>query len=220
MLESAADLEEIPIRSWPMNIRIALGAFVLLSLVPAHAQQSKPAIVAEGGQPDDRASARVLYWNRVKDEAAGQFAINYGRPVWKSIYEDSGKFDGMTKGKIWRMGSNFWTVLDSCLPLKISGKEVPAGYYYLGLHRSDDGLNWSLAFIDPVKVRAAHIDAFDIAKAPVAFEVAMSIAKATTKPEKLTIELSYPKDNIQKVTLSVAWGTLALTAPIDVAVVE
>ena len=203
-----------------MNIRIALGAFVLLSLIPAHAQQSKPAIVAEGGQPDDRASARVLYWNTVKHGAAGQFAIDYGRPVWKSDYEDPAKFDHMTKGKIWRMGSNFWTALDTCLPLKISGKDVPAGYYYLGLHRSEDGSKWSLAFIDPAKVRAAHLDAFEFEKAPIAFEVPMSIAKAATKAEKLTIELSYPKDNIRKVTLSVAWGTLALTAPIEVTVAE
>ncbi len=220
MLESAGDLEAILIRRWPMNIRIPLGAVVLLSLIPAHAQQSKPTLVAEGGQPDDRASARVLYWNTVKDQAAGQFAINYGRPVWKSVYEDPVKFDQMTKGKVWRMGSNFWTVLDSCLPLKISGKKVPAGYYYLGLHRSEDGAKWSLAFIDPARVRAAHIDGFEIAKAPVAFEVPMSVANATTKPEKLTIELSYPKDDIHKVTLSVAWGTLALTAPIEVTVVE
>ena len=203
-----------------MNIRIALGTFVLLSLIPAYAQQPKPTLVAEGGQPDDRASARVLYWNTVKDGAAGQFAINYGRPVWKSTYEDPEKFDRMTKGKIWRMGSNFWTVLDTCFPLKISGKNVPAGYYYLGLHRSEDGLNWSLAFIDPARVRAAHLDAFEIQKAPVAFEVPMSIAKPAAKPEKLTIELSYPKDNIRKVTLSVAWGTLALTAPIEVTVAE
>jgi hypothetical protein len=48
----------------------------------------------------------------------------------------------------------------------------------------------------------------------------MSVAPAATKAEKLTIELSYPKDNIHKVTLSVAWGTLALTAPIDVTVAE
>jgi hypothetical protein len=156
----------------------------------------------------------------VKDQAAGQFAINYGRPVWKSVYEDPVKFDQMTKGKTWRMGSNFWTVLDSCLPLKISGKKVPAGYYYLGLHRSEDGVKWNLAFIDPAKVRAAHIDAFEIAKAPIAFEVPMSIAQAATKPDKLTIELSYPKDDIHKVTLSVAWGTLALTAPIEVTVTE
>jgi hypothetical protein len=191
-----------------------------LSLISAYAQQPKPAVIAEGGQPDDRASARVLYWNTVKNDAAGELAINYGRPVWKSTYEDPVKFDQMTKGKTWRMGSNFWTVLDTCLPLKISGKTVPAGYYYLGLHRSKDGMAWSLVFIDPAKARAAHIDAFAIEKAPVEFETPMSIAKAATKPEKLTIEMSYPQDNLHKVTLNVAWGTLALTAPIDVTAAE
>jgi len=193
---------------------------VLLSLIPAHAQQSKPTVAAEGGQPDDRASARVLYWNTVKNGAAGQFAINYGRPVWKSDYEDPTKFDGMTKGKIWRMGSNFWTDLDTCLPLKISGRRVSVGYYFLGLRRSEDGSKWSLVFIDPAKVRATHLDAFEIQKAPVLFEVPMSTAKAGTKTDKLTIELTYPQDDIRKVTLSVAWGTLALTAPIEVTVSE
>lgn len=203
-----------------MNVRNALGVLVLLSFIPAHAQQSKPAIAAEGGTPDDRASARVLYWNDAKHEAAGQFAINYGRPVWKSVYEDPVKFDQMTKGKTWRMGSNFWTVLDTCLPLKISGKNIHPGYYYLGLHRSEDGSNWSLVFIDPAKVRTAHIDAFQIERAPVSFEVPMDTANATTKADKLTIDLSYPEDNIRKVTLHVAWGTLALTAPIEVTVTE
>jgi len=203
-----------------MKSCFALGTLVLWSLIPAYAQQSKPTVVAEGGQPDDRASARVLYWNTVKHGAAGQFAIDYGRPVWKSVYEDPAKFDQMTKGKVWRMGSNFWTTLDTCLPLKISGKAVPVGYYYLGLHRSQDGSMWSLAFIDPAKVRAAHIDAFNVDKAPVSFEVPMSMETATSKPEKLTLELSYPQDNIRKVTLHIAWGTLALTAPIEVAVTE
>jgi len=203
-----------------MKIRIALGVLVLLSLLPAYAQQSKPTIVAEGGQPDDRASARVLYWNTAKDQAVGQFAINYGRPVWKSAYEDPANFDRMTKGKIWRLGSNFWTVLDSCFPLTISGRKVPPGYYYLGLHRSDDGRTWSLAFLDPAKVRAVGLDAFEIQKAPVAFEVPMSVAHARTKPEKLTIELTYPQDNIRMVTLHVAWGNLALTAPIEVTITE
>ena len=136
-----------------MNIRIALGALLLIPFIPAHAQQSKPAIVAEGGQPDERASARVLYWNEVKNGAAGQLAINYGRPLWKKDYEDAKKFDGMTEGKTWRMGSNFWTDLDTSLPLQISGKNVPAGHYYLGLHRSQDGSKWSFALLIPAKVR-------------------------------------------------------------------
>ena len=201
-----------------MKIRIALAAWVLLTLIPAYAQKSKPVIEAEGGQPDDRASARVLYWNTAKDHAAGQFAINYGRPVWNSVYEDPVKFDGMTKGKTWRMGSNWWTDLDSCLPLKIAGRKVAPGYYFLGLHRSADGSKWSLAFIDPAKVRAAHLDAFEIAQAPIAFEAPMAIATAIAKPEKLTIELSYPQGEAHKVTLNITWGTLALTAPIEVAV--
>ena len=203
-----------------MNLRIALGGFLLFALLPAHAQQSKPAIVAEGGQPDDRASARVLYWNTRKNASAGQVAIDYGRPVWKSAYEDPAAFDAMTRGKTWRMGSNFWTVLDTCLPLKISGRSVPVGYYYLGLHRSADGSQWSLAFIDPAKVRAARTDAFEVAKAPVLFEVPMSTATSTGKPAKLTIELSYSSDDIHKVRLKVAWGTLALTAPVEVTITE
>lgn len=203
-----------------MKMRTALGFMVALFVVPALGQQSQPALVAEGGQPDDRASARVLYWNTKQDAAAGQLAINYGRPVWKSVYEDAAKFDAMTKGKVWRLGSNFWTDLESCVPLKISGREVPPGHYYLGLGRSADGSQWSLAFIDPAKVRAAHLDAFDILKAPVEFKVPMSIAKSETKAEKLTLTLSYPKDDIKRVTLKVAWGSLALTAPIEVKVTE
>jgi hypothetical protein len=90
-----------------------LAAGIVLLATAAQAQQAKPIIVAEGGAPDDYASARVLYWNEKTNSAAGEFAINYGRPVWKPVYEDPVKFDALTKGKVWRMGSNFWTNLDS-----------------------------------------------------------------------------------------------------------
>ena len=57
-----------------------VGAMLLFTLI-AEAQQ-KPNVVAEGGTPDDRASARVLYWNAKTDSAAGQVAIDFGRPIW------------------------------------------------------------------------------------------------------------------------------------------
>jgi len=199
-----------------MKTRTILTAVAVLLAATASAQQPKPTIVAEGGGLDDYASARVLYWNEKTDSAAAQFAINYGRPVWKQIYEDPAKFDGMTKGKVWRMGSNFWTNFETQVPLSIGGKNVPAGYYYLGMHRSADGSQWSLAFIDPAEVRQAHLDAFQIQKAKVKFEAPMSLAQAEGKPEKLTITFSYPKDDIKNVTLRVAWGNLALTAPVKV----
>lgn len=187
----------------------------------AFAQQAKKGIAPEGGGVDDRGSARVLYWNLDKNEAAGQFAVNYGRPVWKKAYEDPATFDKMTQGKVWRMGSNFWTELDTCLPLKISGRSIEPGLYYLGLRRSEDGSKWSLVFIDPAKVRAAHLDAFDIRKAPIWFEVPVTFKKtAATLAEKLTITMVYTKQNDRHVTMELAWGNMEVTAPIEVTVPE
>ena len=204
-----------------MKIHSLLASVILLLSLNAQGQEQKPKIVAEGGTPDDRASARVLYWNAQTDAAAGQVAIDYGRPVWKKEYNDPAKFDAMTRGKIWRMGSNYWTILDTELPLSIGGKKVPIGFYYLGLHRSEEGSEWSLAFIDPAKARKQRLDAFQIEKAPVEFEALMStVAKAETPMEKLTITLSYPKDNIKHVTMRVAWGNLVLSTPIEVGVPE
>lgn len=203
-----------------MKTHSLLPASLLLLTVAAFAQQSKPTIVAEGGTPDDRASARVLYWNAKTNSAAGEFAIDYGRPVWKKDYEDSAKFDALTKGKVWRMGSNYWTALDTSLPLKIGGRSVGVGYYYLGLRRSPDGAHWSLAFVDPVRVRRARLDGFEIGKAAVEFEAPMNIQTASNVVEKLTITLSYPKENPRKVTLKVAWGNLVLTSPIEVSLAQ
>ncbi len=203
-----------------MKTRSLLIAAGILLAVCAQAQQPGKGIIAEGGTTNDRASARVLYWNQRSNAAAGQIAVNYGRPVWKKDYEDTAKFDAMTNGKIWRLGNNFWTTLVTDLPLTISGKHVPAGPYYLGLSRSADGSQWSLAFINPAGARKAHLDAFDIRKAKVDFLAPMSTEKAGEPAEKLTITLTYPKDDIKNVTLKVAWGNLALSAPIKVALAE
>jgi len=198
---------------------LLVGSMLLFTLI-AEAQQ-KPAIEAEGGTPDDRASARVLYWNSRTNSAAGQVAIDYGRPVWKKEYNETARFDAMTRGKIWRMGSNYWTILDTNLALSIGGKTVPAGLYYLGLHRSDNGSEWSLAFIDPARARKMHLDAFQVERAPVEFEAHMSnVTNADSPAEKLTITLSYPKDAIKHVTMRVAWGNLVLSTPIEVTVPE
>ena len=195
--------------------------FVLGLAVAASAQQARKGIAAEGGGVDERGSARVLYWNLGANAAAGQFAVNYGRPVWKKEYEDPATFDKMTKGQVWRMGSNFWTGLDTCLPLKIGGVSVKPGLYYLGLRRSEDGSKWSLAFIDPAKVRAAHLDAFDIRKAPIWFEAPVTFKKASAMPaDKLTLRMVYTKEDSRHVTMELAWGNMEISVPIEATVGE
>ncbi len=201
----------VPVR--PKSLFFLL--FVLTSQ-PFPAQTNKNLQVFVDKEPEERGSARVLFWDEKKNAAAGQFAIDFGRPLWKKDYEKADTFDGMTKGKVWRMGKNFWTVLDTSLPLRISGKAVPVGAYYLGLHRSDDGHQWSLAFIDPARVRKARLDAFEIGKAPVQFKIPVTLERAAGITEKFTISFSQSVEKPESITLKIAWGKLHLSAPIQV----
>ena len=203
-----------------MKGRLLVGVLALLMAGSLRAQQN-PKISVEGGSPDDRASARLLYWNGPANAADGQLAINYGRPVWKKEYDNPATFDKMTKGQIWRMGSNFWTNLYTDVPVTIGGKSISPGLYFLGMQRSADGSSWNLAFIDPVKVRKSRIDAFDIRKATVEFTAPMTVEPASGDAvEKLTITLASDQGDIRSATLKVAWGHLALTAPVHVAAPE
>lgn len=179
-------------------------------------QKPRPKIIAFGSDSPERGTTRVGYWNNEKNQGAGQFAIDYGRPVWKKDYEDMAKFDAMTKGKVYRLGSNFWTTLDTDMPLVIAGKTIPAGAWYLGLHRSEDGATWSLVFIDPAKARAGHIDASEIDRAPVAFKAPMTADPGSEMKEKLTIDLVFQRGDLKNVKLKIGWGKIQLSAPIEV----
>ncbi len=192
---------------WSIALAVALTAA---------AQQQKKGIIPEGGSVDEAGSTRILYWDQDADAAAGQFSITYGRPVWKKDYEDAAKFDALTRGKVWRLGRDAWTTFDTQLPLKISGRNIAPGYYYLGLHRSADGAQWSLAFFDPAKIRAARVDAFQIQKAGPEFLVPVKLEKANSVTEKLALTLAAEKENMRHVTVRIAWGHFVLTAPIEV----
>lgn len=189
--------------------------FVLFISATIQAQNPKPRYSVFGGTPDERACVRVEFMDNEK-KVLQQFAIDYGTPVWKKEYEDAAKFDAMTKGKVWRFGSNFWTRLDTNLPLKIAGKSVPIGIWYLGLRRSQDGAQWSMVFIHPAKARSASMDAFFINEAPIEMEVPLTFDKATEIKEKLTVMLTPQKDSVKNLTLRISWGQLQLRAPVEV----
>ena len=204
-----------------MARKVALGMLMVVPVLLAAgslkaqeaAQQNK--LIIGGGKPNDYASTRLLYFT--PKGALGQFAFNYGRPLWKTEYDDPAKFDALTKGKIWRMGSNFWSNLYTDLPLTISGKDVASGYYFLGLQRSADGSSWSLAFIDPVNARKNHFDALFMEGVPVEFTAPMHLEPPSAEPvEKLTLILTHPKDDLHNATLTLTWGHVVLTAPIKV----
>ncbi|MGH9823150.1 MAG: DUF2911 domain-containing protein [Blastocatellia bacterium] len=200
-----------------LNKRIGtLTVFLVLEFAISAFAQDKPRFVAYPSDSSERGTSRVLYWDGMKNRGAGQVAIDYGRPAWKKAYENEGLFDSMTKGKTWRLGSNFWTELNNDMPLTIVGRPVAAGQWFLGVHRSDDGSKWSLVFIDPAKIRSSNIDASEIGRAPVEFEVPLTMEKQGEIKDKLTIDLVYQNPNNLDVILKISWGNFSLNAPVKV----
>lgn len=195
-----------------MHIGIApLALACLLGLV-----QTQPASkLTQFGTKTERGSTRLAYWDNEKNEAVGQVAIDYGRPVWKDGYDT--QLDAMTRGKIWRMGENFWTSLDTSLPVSIGGVEIPVGYYYLAVERSADGADWELLVVDPASVRERFLDAYEVGTRPSAVPVRLRVPLAFERregeggerTEKLDIELTEDR-------LLIAWGDFALSAPVAV----
>jgi DUF2911 family protein len=141
----------------------------------------------------------------------GQFLIEYGQPEWKDEYDS--QFEAMTKGKRIRFGKDFWTTLDTNLPLQISGKDVTPGYYYCALERSKDD-KWSLILLDPKTVQASKTAAFMTEKTTGGTAIPLTYEAAGTSADKLTVKLQPSDLDPKKAKLIITWGKHKLTAPI------
>ncbi len=204
------------VRQWHTVVTLmVLGVGVALGFQAQ--KKPQPRIIAFGSASPERGTARVGYWDTVKNTGGGGYFVDYGRPVWKTDYDVAAKFDSLTKGNIWRLGNDYWTVFDSNLPVRVSGTEVPAGIWYIGVQRSADGAEWNLVFIESAKVRATRLDPSEIGKAPVAFKAPLKMEQSGTVTEKLTITLTRSGGNLKQSTMKIAWGKYVLTAPIEVA---
>jgi DUF2911 family protein len=191
---------------------------LMLSLVSAvRAQDKKPNVMAISEPAlGERGETRILYWNQDKNQPVAAITIDFGRPLWNKEYDDPARFGLATKGRVWRLGSNYWTILDTNAPLRIQGRDIPIGLWYLGLHRSDDGSTWSLAFVDPIKARRSRLDASAMTTVPVEFKVPMVEERATGTADKLAITLSAQQDNMKNLRLRISWGRLQLMTPVQV----
>ncbi|HYR92097.1 MAG TPA: DUF2911 domain-containing protein [Terriglobia bacterium] len=200
-----------------MKRTISIVVLIFCFVPGLQAQDKKPNVVALSEPAlGERGTSRVLYWNQEKDVAVAAVTVDFGRPVWNKGYDDPVRFGLATKGKVWRLGSDYWTILDSNVPIKMAGRDIPTGLWYLGLYRSDDGSSWSLAFIDPVKARRSRLDPFAMNTVPVEFKVPMTAEQAAGTTEKLTLSLSAQEENMKNVTLRIMWGRLQLMAPVQV----
>ncbi len=204
-----------------MSKRISLAilgaiAFSFFASEPLQAQL--PPFWIYGQSVEERASTRIGYWRKDANAGLGEVVISYGRPPWKQAYVQ--QFDQLTKGKMWRMGDNYWTLLDTNLPVRFGETEIPVGLYYLAVKRSQDGSQWSLVFIDPAASRKKVLDSYDVGtrpkEIPILYKTPLKLGKSESAVQKLTILFKLNQGSQTEGTMRLSWGPHTLEAPVAV----
>lgn len=118
----------------------------------------------------ERRNARAAWF--VKASSPCQIAIDWSPVQWKESH-DKAVSSGKLTGQKWRLGSDFWTRLDTTTDLQCGSTAVPAGYYYMTLEQRDAN-TYVLALHDPAAVRKLKIDPGMCNKLQGGIEIAMT----------------------------------------------
>lgn len=119
------------------------------------------------------------------------------------------------------MGDNYWSILDTNLPIQLGEMEVPVGFYYVAVARSKEGSDWDLVLIDPEKSRQKGLDSYDVGTRPGQVPVLMKTPlKFEPNPgdpvAKLTILLKLDSGSNTDGQMTISWGNFRLSIPVQV----
>ncbi|MCC6670573.1 MAG: DUF2911 domain-containing protein [Planctomycetes bacterium] len=152
-----------------------------------------------------RRATRVAFFGR--RSSAGQIAIQYGSPAWKTEHGDAVEA-GKTIGKRWRFGADFWTTLDTSIPFQVGDVKVEPGLYYLVLeHTAKDTA--ALVLLDPVEVRKQRLDAYVAGRSKGGVAIPIPLQRAEEVANELGISLAKTKAQ-DELALNVRFGPYRL----------
>lgn len=161
-------------------------------------------------QQEPRAMARVVYFSQAG--LAGEYAIEYGKPAWRSDYDAA--FEKLTRGQRMRLGRDWWTTLNTFCALKLGEKgELKPGEYFLALECSDKG-DWSLIALDPEPLRKSKIDAFGTAQTKGGTKIPLSYATTDDAVKELSIAFVADPASTKQQTLEIRFGKHRLTTTV------
>ncbi len=116
-------------------------------------------------------------------------------------------------GRRWRFGQNFWTSLDTNIPLTLGGIEVPVGAYYAVLeHSKQAGLR--MVLLNPGEVRKRRLDSYEAGKTSGGISIPLALGKAARPASRLALELTVDRSKRDHGMLSIRFGPHELTAPL------
>lgn len=135
-------------------------------------------------QTTERKRNRLVWF--ANNRSPGQLSVEYGAVPWQAKFAAMVD-DESTLGRKWRLGADFWTSLDTSLPMTVGGTEIAPGYYYLTLERREGGA-FVLALHDAAKVKQRKLDAFVAHLLKGGIEVPMQHEAGADVAERLSIE--------------------------------
>ena len=184
-------------------VLIALFACLVASgTSDAHMQGNGPVV-----QNEPRAMARVVFFGNTG--VAGEYAIEYGKPAWKSEYDQD--FAKLTHGKRLRLGKDWWTTLNTYCALTFDKVEIKAGEYFLALDCSEKG-DWSLIALDPEPLRKSKMDAFSTSSTKGGSRIPMVYEVTKDEVKELSIQFLADEKKPRDQTLEIRFGKHRLTA--------
>jgi hypothetical protein len=173
----------------------------------------------------DRGYSSISYWTYRDDGVeigGGRISVEHGKPAWRAELEDQGAFDAATVGKLWRLGNNKWTALDTNLPLRVGDRRVVPGIYYLVLERPKPD-EWRLVFVSPDAVMPKLMDAWAAQarpkEVPKLFSVPLGYSTGESKSE-LDITLGLDEPAMDRGWIRIEWGPHRLETSIGIEIVS
>ena len=149
-------------------------------------------------QTTERKRNRVLWFGN--NQSPGQLAIEYGAVPWQDKFEEMvGSKE--TEGRKWRLGADFWTSLDTSIPMTVGGVKRE-GAFLLALH-------------DAAKVRKLKLDGFVAHLLQGGIEIPMQHKGDADVTKNLHIEVELT-DGQDKGEWRIAFGPHQLTAKVKV----
>ena len=122
-----------------MHVRFLTAAIAAISLSLPVAAQKLGGMAASSTRGETRLMAAT------EDFSVFTMAsLTYGQPEWNASYD--AMLDKL-KGKVNRLGKDWFTTLITMSDLEIGGAKIPAGSYIVGLHCDKDG-KFALALMD------------------------------------------------------------------------
>jgi tetratricopeptide (TPR) repeat protein len=179
------------------------------------AVKAAPPSMQAFAQPGERQASRVVWFSSAGAPAA---ALSYGVVAWKDGYAEQIKSPKL-ENKRWRLGRDFWTTLDTSVPMSFGAVTLAPGYYYLTLEKKSSG-DFVLAFIDAAEVRKQKLDAFMAHRTKGGVEVTLKHEDTKDSAAKLDIALSLDRDDQTKGAITIKFGPHRLSAPITFQLAE